>query len=253
MDKNRVASITSDLIDAVQDVCIKHAVTHTEYRAAIDFVSRAIDAGERSLLFDAFLEANVVASDPTKITGTTSQVLGPFYLPDMPFLKDGVMARENELGERLRVSGKVLNCRSEPVGGVELDFWQADASGRYSHFDGGATPDKNLRGRIASDETGDFFLETVKPAQYTIPDQGPTGLLLREMGRHSWRPAHLHVIARHSDYSTLTTQIYFEGDEYLESDAVRAASTDLAFPLIYDGDQTILSFNLVLQDIDSTN
>ena len=47
MDKNRVASITSDLIDAVQDVCIKHAVTHTEYRAAIDFVSRAIDAGER--------------------------------------------------------------------------------------------------------------------------------------------------------------------------------------------------------------
>ena len=253
MDKNRVASITSDLIDAVRDVCIKHAVTHTEYRAAIDFVSRAIDAGERSLLFDAFLEANVVASDPTKITGTTSQVLGPFYLPDMPFLKDGVMARENELGERLRVSGKVLNCRTEPGGGVELDWWQADASGRYSHFDGGATPDKNLRGRIASDEAGDFFLETVKPAQYTIPDQGPTGLLLREMGRHSWRPAHLHVIARHSDYSTLTTQIYFEGDEYLESDAVRAASTDLAFPLIYDGDQTILSFNLVLQDIDSTN
>lgn len=251
MEKTRVANITSDLIDAVHEICIKHAVTHSEYRAAINFISQAIDSGERSLLFDAFLEANVVASDPTKISGTTSQVLGPFYLPDMPFIKDGVLARKNEPGERLRVFGKVLNTKSEPIGGVELDFWQADAQGRYSHFDGGATPEENLRGKVESNGTGDFFLETVKPAQYTIPDSGPTGLLLKEMGRHPWRPAHLHVIARHPDYSTLTTQIYFQGDEYLESDAVRAASTDLAFPLTYEGEQASVSFNLVLQAADS--
>lgn len=247
MSTSRVADITTDLIDAVQDICVKHNVTHEEYRAAIDFISQAIDSGERSLLFDAFLEANVVASDPGNIAGTTSQVLGPFYLPDMPLLGDGVLARADEPGERLVVSGRVLTTEGEPIPFAELDFWQADASGRYSHFDGGVVPDKNLRGKIKSNGDGAFFLETVRPAQYTIPDQGPTGLLLHELGRHSWRPAHLHVIVRHSDYKMLTTQIYFEGDKYLQSDAVRAASTDLAFPLQSESEGVSLSFDLALQ------
>jgi len=246
MKNNRVGQITTDLIEAIGAVCVKHSVTHDEYRNAVDFVSQAIDAGERSLLFDAFLEANIVASDPTKTTGTTSQVLGPFYIPDMPLLADGVLARFSEPGERLAVSGSVLSTDGVSISNAELDFWQADADGRYSNFSEGVA-EHNLRGKIRSKSDGSFLLQTVKPAQYTIPDNGPTGVLLKSIGRHSWRPAHLHVIVRHRDYQTLTTQIYFQGDEYLATDAVRAASDDLAFPLCKNEDGLSLVFDLVLR------
>jgi catechol 1,2-dioxygenase len=250
MNKSRVANITTDLINAVEEICIKHRVSHNEYRKAIDFLSQAIDAGERSLFFDAFLEANVVATDPTKKSGTTSQVLGPFYLPDMPMLDDGVLARADEPGERLTVFGAVIDGNGEAIKDAELDFWQSDAIGRYSYFNEGV-PEGNLRGKIKSKSNGSFLLRTVKPAQYTIPDKGPTGLLLEKLGRHSWRPAHLHVIVRHPDYETLTTQIYFEGDEYLSSDAVRAASSDLAFPLKLSAEGLSVTFDLVLQTVNS--
>jgi len=247
MIKSRVGDITTDLIQAIGAVCEKHNITHDEYRKAIDFFSEAIDAGERSLLFDAFLEANIVASDPTKTTGTTAQVLGPFYLPNMPILDNGQLARPNEAGERLTVSGSVLSTEGGIIKNAELDFWQADAKGRYSNFNEGV-PQYNLRGKIKSKNDGSFLLQTVKPAQYTIPDQGPTGILLKAIGRHSWRPAHLHVIVRHEDYQTLTTQIYFRGDEYLSTDAVRAANDDLAFPLSKNEEGSCVAFNLILRE-----
>ena len=247
MSTTRLATVTTDLIEAIGDICKKHKVTHDEYRKAIDFLSEAIDQGERSLLFDAFLEANVVANDPDRSTGTTPQVLGPFYLPDMPWLEDGVLAGSGEPGERVTISGRVVKSNGEPIKNAELDFWQADAKGRYSNFDSGVA-DRNLRGKIKSDDKGTFLLKTVRPAQYTIPDRGPTGLLLKEIGRHSWRPAHFHVIVRHLDYKMLTTQIYFEGDKYLTSDAVRAASVDLAFPVKPTEDGSSLTFDLVLQE-----
>ena len=247
MSTSRVGKITNDLISAIGDICKKHQITHSEYRKAIDFISQAIDQGERSLLFDAFLEANVVSTDPERSSGTSPQVLGPFYLPNMPWLENGVLATDNEPGERMTLSGQVLGQRREPVKNAELDFWQADAKGRYSNFDPGAQ-DGNLRGKIRSDENGNFALKTIRPAQYTIPDQGPTGLLLREIGRHSWRPAHFHVIVRHPDYKLLTTQIYFEGDKYVTSDAVQAASTDLAFPVIPTDEGSTLNFDIILQE-----
>ena len=45
MKNNRVGQITTDLIEAIGAVCVKHSVTHDEYRNAVDFVSQAIDAG----------------------------------------------------------------------------------------------------------------------------------------------------------------------------------------------------------------
>ena len=246
MSTNRVGNITNDLIEAVNEICKKHQVTHSEYRKAIDFFGEAIKKGEQSLLFDAFLEANVVASDPLRSSGTSPQVLGPFYLPNMPWVENNSLAKDSEPGERMTLQGRVLDKKQELIGNAELDFWQADSKGRYSNFNTGV-PDGNLRGKIKSDEDGNFLLHTVKPAQYTIPNQGPTGLLLKKIGRHSWRPAHFHVIVRHPEYKMLTTQIYFEGDEYLMSDAVRAATSDLAFPIISSEKGSSVNFDLILE------
>ena len=66
---------------------------------------------------------------------------------------------------------------------------------------------------------------------YPIPDQGPTGRLLNALGRHSWRPAHIHVKVSADGYQPLTTQLYFRGDEFLDSDAASAVKDQLIVPL----------------------
>ncbi len=125
---------------------------------------------------------------------------------------------------------RIAGIRVEPRQEAVLDVWQADALGRYSNFDPEPI-DGNLRGRLRSGSDGRYAIHTVVPAPYTIPHQGPTGRLLIALGRHPWRPAHIHLIATREGYRPLTTQIYFRGDEYLDSDSVGAARPDLAFPL----------------------
>jgi protocatechuate 3,4-dioxygenase beta subunit len=65
------------------------------------------------------------------------------------------------------------------------------------------------------------------PAPYQIPKDGPTGALLTAMGRHPWRPAHLHVRLTHESCESLTTQIFFENDPWIDSDVVGAVKQSL--------------------------
>jgi catechol 1,2-dioxygenase len=58
------------------------------------------------------------------------------------------------------------------------------------------------------------------PVSYPIPDDGPAGQLLAATGRHPFRPAHIHFMIGAPGYRTLVTHLFFEGDEYLKSDAV---------------------------------
>ncbi len=58
------------------------------------------------------------------------------------------------------------------------------------------------------------------PVSYPIPDDGPAGQLLAAMGRHPFRPAHVHFMISARGYRTLITHLFFDGDEYLQSDAV---------------------------------
>lgn len=50
--------------------------------------------------------------------------------------------------------------------------------------------------------------------------QGPVGRLLKELGRHNMRPAHLHIMVSAPGYEKLVTSFYPEGDKYITSDAV---------------------------------
>jgi protocatechuate 3,4-dioxygenase beta subunit len=58
------------------------------------------------------------------------------------------------------------------------------------------------------------------PVSYPIPDDGPAGQLLAAMGRHPFRPAHIHFMISAPGYRTLVTHLFLDGDEFLESDAV---------------------------------
>jgi catechol 1,2-dioxygenase len=130
------------------------------------------------------------------------------------------------------VSGTVRSADGEPLPGAELDMWQAtgEIPGQYSNIHPGL-PDYNLRGRFRTDAKGTFEVQTVVPAQYEIRKSGPTGELFELIGRSAWRPAHLHFKVSQPGYRTLTTQLFFHGDEYLGSDAGNAVKPDLIIPL----------------------
>ncbi len=239
---NRTEAIVRDLLTAFNEVMDKHNITHDEYRAGVAFLTEAAEAGETTLLHDALLEASVVTHDND---GPQAQVLGPYYLPDAPILESGQLAGEEESGERVTLTGVVQDTSGNPLPNATLDIWQSDAEGRYSNFDEGTTPG-NLRGKVVSGQDGSYSVHTVVPAPYQIPHAGPTGRVLEVLGRHPWRPAHIHMIVSADGYEPLTTQIYFEGDPYLDSDSVRAAKPELAFPLEDSSAGKTLTFNPVL-------
>jgi catechol 1,2-dioxygenase len=133
---------------------------------------------------------------------TTSDIEGPFWEPNAPF--QNVLAAADEPGERLIISGRVFhnNCDT-PIANATVDVWGADNEGNYS-----AT---KLRGRIHTDKNGEYELETIFPAPY-------------DQGNGQYRPRHLHYKVTSKDFPTLTTQLYFEGDEYIPADPWASAS-----------------------------
>lgn len=242
----RVAPILIDLLVAIKQLVTNHRITPEEYRAAVGFLSEAGDAGEMTLLFDVFLEAFVVEVNSRGYRGTPTNVLGPYYLEGAPFIERGQLVSEGERGDRLVVAGMVRDVEGDPIPGALLDVWQADAQGRYSGFDSGP-PEMNLRGRFRSQQDGSYQIHTVRPSAYTIPHDGPTGRMLRALGRHAWRPAHIHLKVTHDGYRPLTTQVYLADSEYLDSDAANAAREDLTRPLTRTGAGYSLDFDLLLE------
>ena len=101
-----------------------------------------------------------------------------------------------------------------------LDVWQANDEGFYDVQQKGIQPDFNLRGVFRTGADGRYWFRAVKPKFYPIPDDGPVGKLLKALGRHPYRPAHLHFILKADGFETLTTHIFDPDDPYIHSDAV---------------------------------
>jgi len=229
MINNRVLTVVEDLERTLVEFIRKHRVTHAEYRAATDLIIAEVQAGEMSLLFDVFLEAAATDVGNQDREGSVEAIEGPFYLPGAPWLEGPrhvLPQRPDEAGIPLVFHGQVTTEAGKPLAGVELDLWNADAKGLYSQIHPGI-PDWNLRGRFRSDDEGRFEVRTIVPPPYEIPKDGPTGTVLNALGRHFFRPAHLHVKLRHPHFGERTSQLYFEGGPYLDSDVANAVRTEL--------------------------
>jgi protocatechuate 3,4-dioxygenase beta subunit len=78
------------------------------------------------------------------------------------------------------------------------------------------------------------------PVSYPIPNDGPAGQLLAAMGRHPFRPAHIHFMISAPGYRTLVTHLFLDGDKYLGSDAVFGVKPSLIIrPRLMDGTNTV--------------
>jgi catechol 1,2-dioxygenase len=229
----RVVDIVQPLIDRIQELIREKNVSYEEWHHAIHFMMDVANSGEVPLLM-AYFEATVDEVANAASASSTTAIEGPYYVPGAPMLEPPCVMpqRPDEPGEPLVFSGTVKTTDGQPIVGALLDVWHADATvpGTYSNIHPGQ-PDFNLRGKLQSDEQGRFELTTIRPAPYRIPDQGPTGRLLNALGRHTWRPAHIHVKISADGYQPLTTQLYFQGDEFLDSDVASAVKDDLILPL----------------------
>lgn len=206
-------------------------LTPAEWEAAIAFLTatgQMCDAKRQEfiLLSDVLGVSMLVdALDHGATPGATeSTVLGPFYVSGAPELPHGadILRGATPAGADTRpavVSGRVLTARGRPIPGALLDVWQTAPNGMYDVQDA-AQPEMNLRGKFRTDAAGRFWFRTVKPVSYPIPTDGPVGQLMRRLGRHPYRPAHIHFKVSAPGYRPLTTHLFAKGDRYLDSDAV---------------------------------
>lgn len=175
--------------------------------------------------------------------GSESTVLGPFYVADPPTVDNGgsVIADPATGGEPLVLRGRVLGTDGRPVPGAVVDVWQVQPSGHYDVEDDPAK--RNLRARLRTDRDGSYRFETVRPIDYTVPDDGPVGAMMRSAGRHSWRPAHVHFRIAAPGYESLTTHLFDSTSPYLRSDAVFAVRPSL----VVDLDRGDCAYDFVLR------
>jgi protocatechuate 3,4-dioxygenase beta subunit len=146
------------------------------------------------------------------------------------------------LGERITVTGRVLDRNGRPVGGQLVEIWQANASGRYAHQrDQHPAPlDPNFTGigRCLTDDQGAYSFTTVKPGAY--PWRNHT---------NAWRPAHIHFsLFGRAFAQRLVTQMYFPGDPLFAYDPILQSVTDNAararLVAAYDHDLSVPQWSL---------
>lgn len=118
------------------------------------------------------------------------------------------------IGERIIVSGRVLDSDGRPVPDALIEVWQANAAGRYAHHvdDHPAPLDPNFSGggRCVTDSLGNYRFITIKPGPYP-------------WGNHynAWRPAHIHFsLFGRAFTQRLVTQMFFPGDPLFPLDPI---------------------------------
>jgi protocatechuate 3,4-dioxygenase beta subunit len=118
------------------------------------------------------------------------------------------------VGERITVSGRVLDTAGNPLRDTLVEVWQANGAGRYRHaldrWPAELDPFFSGAGRTVTDAEGRYNFTTIKPGPYP-------------WGNHdnAWRPAHIHFsLLGRAFAQRLVTQMYFPGDPLFPYDPI---------------------------------
>lgn len=227
-ERDRLIAIYTRVVEKMKEVVREFTITQDELHVAGDYLNRLGQSGFCRSLIDVNLAMTSVDATGKADGGTRPNLEGPFHRPH-PLRPDGKLIDRDmpDRHPRLTLFGQVfLSDRVTPVPGITLDFWQADNDGHYD-LEG-----FNLCGRVSTDDNGAYCVETVVPRDYSDHDHDPIGELFRALGRHNRRAAHIHLKAFRGPEELLTTQLFFPGSAYLDSDYVEGAvSADLQVDL----------------------
>lgn len=237
-----MAVITRHMHAAVKEI----EPTQDEWFEAIKFLTEVghtcTDWRQEFILLSDTLGVSMLvdAINNRKPSGASeSTVLGPFHVEDAPEMPMGSNICLDAKGVPMLVEGRILGTDGAPIAGAKIDVWQANDEGFYDVQQKGIQPDFNLRGVFRTPGDGAYHFKGVKPKFYPIPDDGPVGRLLAALGRHPFRPAHLHYIVSADGFETLITHIFDPDDPYINSDSVFGVKSSLMakFELIEDADR----------------
>lgn len=163
--------------------------------------------------------ASTVKRAPTKplvmLPQTETELTGPVFGYGEVKRGDHDLTRQHAgdpIGERIVVSGRVLDENGRPVQNALVEIWQANSAGRYPHridqHDAPADPNFTGCGRALTDRQGRYRFVTIRPGEYPWRNH-----------YNAWRPAHIHFsLFGQAFVQRLVTQMYFPGDPLLDED-----------------------------------
>jgi protocatechuate 3,4-dioxygenase beta subunit len=150
---------------------------------------------------------------PHMLTEITGPVLGEGRLGPL----DNDLTRQHDgepIGQRMALSGRVLDSDGRPVPDTLIEIWQANAAGRYRHvvddWPGPLDPNFTGVGRCLTDSEGNYRFVTIKPGAYPWKNHP-----------NAWRPAHIHFsLFGRAFIQRLVTQMYFPRDPLFSEDPI---------------------------------
>ena len=163
--------------------------------------------------------ASTVRRAPTRplvmLPHTLTELTGPIFGYDELKPADADLTKQHKgdpIGERIIVSGRVLDENGRPVPHTLVEIWQANSAGRYPHrvdqHEAPTDPNFTGCGRALTDERGNYRFVTIRPGEYPWRNH-----------YNAWRPAHIHFSLFGQAFATrLVTQMYFPGDPLLPYD-----------------------------------
>ncbi|MFL5656884.1 MAG: intradiol ring-cleavage dioxygenase [Ktedonobacteraceae bacterium] len=234
----RLKTVMTSLISHLHAFIREVELTEEEWVQGVQFLTRT------GHICDDKRQEFILLSDVTGVTmlvdainhrlsdgATESTIFGPFYREGAPEMPMGANISQDGRGEPGVVTGRVLSTDGTSIANALLDIWETDENGLYEQQDP-EQPNMNLRGKFRTDSEGRYCFVGIKPVSYSIPDDGPVGQLLRALGRHSFRPAHIHLLISADGFVPVTTHLFVKGDQYLDSDAVFGTKDSLVVDFI---------------------
>ncbi len=222
----RLTQVMGSLVRHLHGFIREVELTEAEWLAAIRFLTatgqKCDDKRQEFILLSDTLGVSMLVdavNHRAPAGATESTVFGPFFVEGAPQLPMWADISGTAAGTPCFMTGTVRDVAGNPLAGATIDVWQSDGeAGLYDvQVPGGPT---QCRARFSTDAQGRFAFRTVQPVSYPVPTDGPVGDLLLRMGRHPYRPAHIHTMIAHPGCATLVTHVFVAGDPYLASDAV---------------------------------
>ncbi|CAH1663158.1 intradiol ring-cleavage dioxygenase [Chelatococcus asaccharovorans] len=254
----RLGLVMSSLVKHLHAFAKDVGLTQKEWELAIDFLTRTgqlcdDERQEFILLSDTLgLSMLVDAINNRRPEGATENtVLGPFHVAGAPLRSMGDNISLDGKGETCLFRGRVVDLDGTPIEGARIDVWSDNPDGYYDVQQPGIQPKWNNRGLFVTGADGLYWFIGIKPVAYPIPDDGPVGQMLHNLGRHPYRPAHTHFLVTADGYQTLVTHTFVGDDPYLTSDAVFGVKNSLIAPFIRVDAETVWrsDFDFVLTPI----
>ncbi|KAL0942743.1 catechol dioxygenase [Colletotrichum truncatum] len=244
--KPRHREILSSLIKHLHDFCRDVELKQDEWVLGVNYINSIGQAYQKNrneawrvcdiLGIESLVdEINHKIVTDSGASPTSSTILGPFWSPETPFRDLGASVVQNmpKDGQLTKFHGTIFDVDTgKGIPNAVFDMWQASTNGKYDVFDLENQTRHNLRGKFRTDENGDFWFYCLKPTEYAIDTSGPSADLLKIMGRHPYRPAHIHMMVTHDDYVGVTAQLYPRDDPYLETDTACAVKPDLLLDFV---------------------